>query len=591
MSITRVLDLLALYRSRYRKPDVLAAKRGGVWETVSSADFVRHADEVSLGLLGMGIRKGDKLGLMSPNCPEWNFVDFGIMQIGAVTVPLYPTMSLHDLEYIFRDAGIKALFVAGPALYERIKPLRAVIPEVEVFSFEPVEEARSWEEVRSMGRGKDAAALESVRQQVLPDDLLTLIYTSGTTGSPKGVMLTHRNLVSNILACQALFPENVRKALSFLPLCHIFERMVCYLYLSRGISVYYAENMESIPANILETGPDAFTTVPRLLEKVYDRIVARGQALTGLKKALFFWALRLGLDYEQGPAKGPWYRIQLKIANKLVFRKWREGLGGNIKVITSGGAALQPRLAKVFNAAGIPVLQGYGLTETSPVISVNRFGRGNHKLGSVGRPIDGVEVKIAPDGEILCRGENVMAGYYKRPEATAAEIDGAGWFHTGDTGRLDEDGFLFITGRKKEMFKTAGGKYVIPAVLENKFKESPFIEHITVVGENRRFPAALVVPSFPYLKEWCARHGIAYTTNVEMVKDPAVLARYEREKEKYNAPFGHWEQIKKIVLLPVEWSIEGGELTPKLDARRSVILERNASLIDKIYENAAGNQL
>lgn len=584
MSITRVSDLLAFYKSRYRKADVLAKKRDGRWECCSSADLVRYADEISLGLLAMGVRKGDKLGIMSPNCPEWNFIDFGMMQIGAVSVPLYPTMSLRDLEYIFRDAEIKILFVAGPELYEKIEALSEHIPDVEIFSFEPVDGVRSWEDVRNLGRGKDAAAIEPIRLEVQPDDLLTLIYTSGTTGNPKGVMLTHKNIVSNVLACESLLPGNLRKALSFLPLCHIFERMVSYLYFYKGISIYYAESIESIAANILEISPDVFTTVPRLLEKVYDKIVAKGSELTGVKRALFFGALKLGLRYEGDEAGGGWYRTRLAVANKLIFKKWREALGGNIKVIIAGGAALQPRLAKVFNAAGIPVLQGYGLTETSPVIAVNRFGKGNHKMGSVGRPLDGVAVTIAEDGEILCRGDNVMKGYYKRPDATAREIDEKGWFHTGDIGRLDNEGFLFITGRKKEMFKTAGGKYVAPPAIENKFKESPFIEHIIVIGENRRFPAALIVPSFVYLREWCLRHGIDYTLNEEMVKHPQVLERYGKETDKYNESFGHWERIKKIVLLPGEWSIDGGELTPKLDMKRKVIMEKNAELIDEMYK-------
>ncbi|HYH56216.1 MAG TPA: AMP-binding protein, partial [Anseongella sp.] len=369
MSIVRVSDLLSLYKSRYRKEDVLAAKREGRWKCCSSADLVRFSDEISLGLLALDIRKGDKLGIMSPNRPEWNFVDFGAMQIGAVTVPLYPTMSLRDLEYILRDAEIKILFISGPPLYEKISVLREHIPGVEVFSFDAVEGVRSWEDVRNLGRGKDAASIEPVRLEVQPDDLLTLIYTSGTTGNPKGVMLTHRNIVSNVVACEQLLPGTIRTALSFLPLCHIFERMVSYLYFYRGISIYYAESIESIAENMREIRPDVFTTVPRLLEKVYDRIVARGSALSGLKRALFFWALGLGLRYEREGAGGKWYAVRLKIANRLVFRKWRAALGGNIKLVVAGGAALQPRLAKVFNAAGIPVLQGYGLTETSPVIA------------------------------------------------------------------------------------------------------------------------------------------------------------------------------------------------------------------------------
>lgn len=586
MSITRVSDLLDLYRDRYCKADVFAERLDGRWECCSSDDFVGFVNEISLGLLALGIRKGDKVGIMSANRPEWNFVDFGAMQIGAVTVPLYPNMSLHDLEYVLNDAGIRVLFAGNNELYERIGRVKDRVPDISIFSFEPAGGARSWKDVSSMGKAtkEKVAAVEAIRQQLQPDDLFTLIYTSGTTGKPKGVMLTHRNLVSNMIACEELLPPDIQKALSFLPLCHIFERMVCYLYLYKGISIYYAESLETIAADIREVQPDVFTTVPRLLEKVYDKIVARGAALSGIKKALFFGSLRLGMQYDPWKKGNSWYRFRLSLANRLVFDKWRAALGGNIKVIISGGAALQPRLTRVFNAARIPVVQGYGLTETSPVIAVNFLGQGNHKLGSVGRPLRGVEVRIASDGEILCRGANVMQGYFNRPDATAREIDEEGWFHTGDNGRLDEDGFLFITGRKKELFKTAGGKYVSPPAIENKFKESRFIEYMVVVGENQRFPAALIVPDFAFLREWCTRKGIDMGSMDEMVRHPRVIERYQQETDRFNSLFGHWEQIKKFVLLPAEWSVDGGELTPKLDAKRQVIMERYKQLIDELYE-------
>ena len=582
MSITRVSDLLDLYKSTYRKADVFAARREGEWTYCSSEDFLRFTNEVSLGLLALGVKKGDKIGIMSPNRPEWNFVDFGAMQIGAVTVPLYPTMSPHDLEYILKDAEIKILFINGASLHEKINALPGPPPDFSIFSFEPVEGLPSWDEVRNYG--KDTAALDAIDRALEPGDLLTLIYTSGTTGNPKGVMLSHKNIISNVFSCEPLLPEDMRKALSFLPLCHIFERMVCYLYLYKGISIYYAESIESIVADIQDVHPDVFTTVPRLLEKVYDKITAKGAALSGIKKALFYLSLNLGLQYDPGKQGNAWYRFRLRLANSLVFSKWRQALGGNIKVIISGGAALQPRLTRVFNAARIPVIQGYGLSETSPVIAVNFLGRGNHKLGSVGRPVEGVTVKIADDGEILCRGDNIMQGYFKRPDATAKEIDEDGWFHTGDIGRLDADGFLFITGRKKEIFKTAGGKYVSPPVVENKFKESPFIEYIVVVGENRRFPAALMVPSFAFLKEWCARKNIPWTSREEMTCHPQVLERFQRETDRFNQLFGKWEQVKKFVLLPGEWSVDSGELTPKLDVKRKVVLEKHAKQIDDLYE-------
>lgn len=580
MQVTKVSDILGLYQTRYRKPDVFAARKQGSWVSYSSEDFTRNARQIRDGLQTFGLTKGDKVGILSANRPEWNFVDFGAMQIGVVTVPLYPNISASDLGYILNDAEVKILLIEGPGHYEAIRSLKNLPSEIALFSFDPVEGLPSWEDLKSLEPAKGPPSVN----HILPDDLLTLIYTSGTTGHPKGVMLSHRNIVSNMLSCEPLLPADVRKALSFLPLSHIFERMTSYLYLYRGISIYYAESVETIASDIRDVQPDVFTTVPRLLEKVYAKIVARGATLSGLKNALFFDALRLGLRFDPSKPGSLAYRLRLKIANKLVFSKWREALGNNIKVIISGGAALQPRLARVFNAAGIPVIQGYGLTETAPVIAVNFLGKGNHKLGSVGRPIAGVSVRIAEDGEILCRGDNVMQGYFKRPEATSREIDRDGWFHTGDIGHLDEEGFLFITGRKKELFKTAGGKYVAPPVLEDKFKESPFIEYTIVVGENRRFPAALIVPAFPYLKEWCVKKSIRWTSNEEMVSHPQIRARYQKEIDRFNQAFGHWEQVKKFVLIPAEWSIDSGELTPKLDVKRTIVLEKYAGVIDSLYE-------
>ncbi|HEY1025790.1 MAG TPA: long-chain fatty acid--CoA ligase, partial [Sphingobacteriaceae bacterium] len=421
---------------------------------------------------------------------------------------------------------------------------------------------------------------------VSADDLLTLIYTSGTTGTPKGVILTHENLLANVKASAVLYPRHFTRALSFLPLCHIFERMVVYMYFYLGISVYYAESLDTIVADINDVKPHGFTTVPRLLEKVYDRIVAKGTALTGIKRKLFFWALDLGLRYELYGKNGVWYEMQLFLANKLIFKKWREALGGNIVAIVSGGAALQPRLAKVFWAAKIPVMEGYGLTETSPVIAVNGLEAGQIMFGTVGKPLSNVEVRIAEDGEVLCKGPSVMKGYYRRPDLTADVIDADGFFHTGDIGVLTPDGFLRITDRKKEIFKTAGGKYIAPQMLENKFKESTLIEQVLVVGENRKFPSALIVPAFPALEEWCRAEGLSFTSRDEMVRSPRVIGMYENEIDRFNQEFGKWEQVKKIVLLSKEWTIDGGEMTPKLSLKRKVILERNQSLIDNIYKNA-----
>lgn len=586
MEIKRVFDLLELNLAQYAKPDLLAAKYSGEWVKFSTQEVVDTANNISFGLLKLGIVKEDRIGLMSPNRPEWNMVDFGTQQIGATLVPMYPTLSEQDIKFIINDAEIKTVFVANQELYDKIAKVRSEIPSLQaIYSFDDITGVKSWKEVVELGKGGDLTALAEQKAKVLPDDLLTLIYTSGTTGNPKGVMLTHNNLVTNFVNSSVFYPKPFDKALSFLPMSHIFERMVVYMYFYLGISVYYAESLETIVANLQEVKPDGFTTVPRLLEKVYDRIVSKGAELTGIKKTLFFWALNLGLRYENDGKNGWWYEFQLKIANKLIFTKWREALGGNIKALVSGGAALQPRLARVFWAAGIPVLQGYGLTETSPVISVNGLGKGENRFGSSGTVLKDVEVKIAEDGEILARGPNVMKGYYKRPDLTAEVIDKDGWFHTGDIGVLEDGKYLRITDRKKEIFKTAGGKYIAPQILENKFKESLVIEQIMVIGENERFPAALIVPSFANLKEWCTIHGIEYTSNQEMVKHPQVLEKFRREIDKYNEDFGQWEKVKKFEVLPYEWSIDGGEMTPKMSLKRKIIMQKNQELIEKIYRS------
>jgi long-chain acyl-CoA synthetase len=458
---------------------------------------------------------------------------------------------------------------------------------LKIFLFDEAPGLPHWYEIIELGKKHPDIDLQKYKDSVTPDDLLTLIYTSGTTGTPKGVMLTHHNLVSNVLSSSEMYPEHFSKALSFLPLSHIFERMVIYLYLYRGSSIYYAESIDTIVADINEVKPHGFTTVPRLLEKIYDRIVAKGQELTGIKRHLFFWALHLGLRYELEGKNGWWYELQLWIANKLIFSKWRKALGNHIMVIVSGGAALQPRLARIFWAAKIPVIEGYGLTETSPVISVNGLRKGDTKFTTVGKPIEDVEIKIAKDGEILCKGPNVMKGYYNHPELTAETIDTDGFFHTGDIGELVDGTYLRITDRKKEIFKTAGGKYVAPQALENKFKESIFIEQVMVFGENRKFPAAFIVPAFNVLKSWCVEKGIPYTTPTEMVKNLTIIEKYQREIDRYNAKFGQWERVKKFELLPKEWSVDGGELTPKLSLKRKVILHKNENLADKIYLDTA----
>ncbi|MES2396643.1 MAG: long-chain fatty acid--CoA ligase [Bacteroidota bacterium] len=586
MAVTRVFEIIPQLLEKYNKPDALAAKENGQWVKYSTQQFADSVNYLSYGLLGLGIEREDKIAIISNNRPEWNFADYGIQQSGAVSVPIYPTISENDLNFILNDAKVKYIFVSSADLYKKIKAVAANAPTVkEIYTFNKIEGAKHWTELVEAGK-KDpkAAEIEVIKKSIKPNDLLTILYTSGTTGNPKGVMLSHNNLLSNSFATQNLCPFNGSwKALSFLPLNHVYERMLTTLYMYKGISIYYAESLETIGDNLKEVQPEVFSTVPRLLEKVYDKIVAKGTDLKGIKHKMFFWALDLGLRYELNGANGWWYEFQLKIANKLIFSKWREALGGNIVAAVSGGAALQPRLARVFNAAKITVLEGYGLTETSPVVAVNSFQPNGIHFGTVGPVIDGVTVKIAEDGEILVKGPNVMLGYYNRPDATAEVIDSEGWFHTGDIGMFVEDRFLKITDRKKEIFKTSGGKYIAPMILENKLKESPFIEQVMVIGENQKYASALIVPSFIFLKEWCIRKGIPYTSNEEIIKNEEAKKRILEEVEKVNKGLAQFETIKRPELLPREWTIENGEMTPKLSFKRKVIMAANKDLVNKIY--------
>lgn len=587
ITISRVFDLLTYNKQHHNSVDALAAKVNGEWVKYSSNEFTTTVNEVSRGLLQLGIKKNDKVAVMSPNRPEWNFCDFGIMQIGAAQVPMYPTLATNDIKFILNDAGVKIIFVQDQLLYDKVNKIKEESNlELSIYTFEKVATLPHWTIVQELGKQNDHVDLEPYKSLIGPDDLLTLIYTSGTTGTPKGVMLTHHNLISNVLYSSKLYPSDVKRALSFLPLSHIFERMVCYMYIYLGISIYYAESLETIVPNLAEVKPHCFTTVPRLLEKIYDRIVSKGHELKGVKKSLFFWALALAHQYEMDGARGFWFELKLKIARKLIFSKWRDALGGEISVIVSGGAALQERLARVFWGAGIKILEGYGLTETSPVIAVNGPFKGQCKFGTVGHVLENLEVKIAEDGEILCKGPSVMKGYYNNPEATA-EVMIDGWFHTGDIGVL-KDGFLAITDRKKEVFKTAGGKYVAPQVLENKFKESIYIEQIMVVGENRRFPSALIVPNFEHLKDWAVKNEIAFTTPKEMIKNEKICDKIWQEVNRLNENFGNWEKVKKIALLADEFTIDGGELTPKLSMKRKVILMKHLDLIEKLYKESDG---
>jgi long-chain acyl-CoA synthetase len=585
--ITRVFDLLQYSLENHPQEDMVAAKQNGTWNKYSTEKFVAQVNSVSLGLIASGIKKDDKVAIMSPNRPEWNICDFGIMQIGATQVPMYPTLSENDIKFILRDADVKIVFVSELALYEKLNNVRKTDGlDFKIFSFDSIEGVPHLQELIEIGERAEPVDLQIYRDRILPEDLLTLIYTSGTTGTPKGVMLTHSNLVSNVISSSVLYPQGFKKALSFLPLSHIFERMVLYMYFYLGVSVYYAQSMETIAADLVEVKPHGFTTVPRLLEKIYDKIVAKGSELSGVKKALFFWALDLGLRYEMNGANGVWYELQLKLANKLIFNKWRDALGGNILALISGGAALQSRLARVFWAAGMPVLEGYGLTETSPVIAVNGLDFGAAKFTTVGKAIKDVQIKIADDGEILCKGPNVMQGYYNRPDLSDEVLDKDGFFHTGDIGELLEGQYLRITDRKKEIFKTAGGKYIAPQVLENKFKESPYIEQMIVIGENERFPAALILPNFAAISAWCSRSNIAFTNNADMISNQRIIDKIQSVVDNFNKDFGNWEQIKKFELLTDDWTIDGGELTPKLSLRRKVILQKYKDQVEKIYKNA-----
>jgi long-chain acyl-CoA synthetase len=586
----RLFDCLELHENN-PLPDMLAGKEAGVWKTHSTTETIQIIERLSVGLLRLGIHgeertveKVDKVAVISKNRPEWIMLDLAVQSAGAVLTPVYPTISMGELEFILNEAQVEIIFVNDADLFHKVLSLRERVPSLrEIITFEHVENARHWKELLAAPTAEEAERLARIQEKIGENDLATVIYTSGTTGVPKGVMLSHKNILSNVQSCIPCLPNGRNlKALSFLPLNHIYERMLTYLYLFNGMPIYYAESMDTIGENLKEVKPEFFVTVPRLLEKVYDRIMQKGAELKGVKKKLFFWAHGLAERYEINKPMGAWYNMQLSLANKLIFSKWREALGNKIIGIASGGAACQVRLIRIFTAAGIPILEGYGLTETSPVISVNRTELENRYFGTVGPLIPGVEVRIAEDGEILCKGPNVMMGYYKRPDLTAEAITD-GWFHTGDIGELVEGKFLKITDRKKEMFKTSGGKYVAPLAIENKLKESPFVEQIMVVGPERKYVGALIVPAFAYLRDWSREHGIGDATNEELVRNPAVIALYKEVVESYNKFFSHVEQIKRFELLPAEWTIDTGEMTPKLSLRRKVVTEKFHGAIERIY--------
>ena len=582
MEPSRLFDLVFYQISNYDKEVAFAQKMDGKWKTYSSKDVKKIVDNLSLGFLSINIGEGDKVAIISDNRPEWNFVDLALQQIGAISVPMYPTITIDDYSYIFDHAEVKVIFAGNEVIAEKAQQAGQ---GRKIYSFDPLEEIEHWSSIEEKGQSGNLAVLETCKARVKPEDLFTIIYTSGTTGRPKGVMLSHSNVLSNVISVSDRFiiQPGISTVLSFLPLCHIFERTASFCFIYMGLSVYYAESMDTIGENLKEVQPHLFNTVPRLLEKVYDKIVAKGFELSGIKRSLFFWALNLGLKYDPNTDMGAWYNFQLKLANKLIFSKWREALGGNIAQINVGASALQPRLARVFWAAGIRVCEGYGLTETSPVVTASIGTPEGIRIGYVGKPVLDVEIRIAEDGEILVKGPNVMLGYYRQPELTE-EVLKNGWFHTGDIGEFYGE-YLRITDRKKEMFKTSGGKYVAPQVLENKFKESLLIEQIMVVGEGKNYPAALIVPSFEGLRDYCKRKDIPYVTDKEMVKKPEIFEKYQQEVEHLNKFFGKWEQVKKFKLLDTSWSIDTGELTPTMKLKRKIIHQKFENLIDSLYKN------
>lgn len=583
--VKRLFDLPDYQLRNFPKSSMFSSKVNGGWNSVSTEFFVEQALLLSKGLVGLGVSQGDCIGLVSSNRLEWNLMDIAIQQIGATVVPIYPNISSADYVYIFNDAKLKFAFVGSDELYRKISAKRSEIPLLqELFTFDVVEGAKLYSEIIEQGSAVDNNTIKELKANVRNEDMATIIYTSGTTGNPKGVMLSHNNILSNVFACSEIIPaDSESRVLTFLPTCHIYERMLHYLYMYVGASIYYAESMDTIGDNIREVKPHVFTAVPRLLEKVFDRIMAKGDELKGIKRKLFFWSVAVAEKYD---VKGMpfFYRMKLSIARKLVFKKWQEALGGEVRAIASGSAALQPRLARIFLAAGINVLEGYGLSETSPVISVNCLKRGIC-IGTVGPLIGNVKVKIAEDGEILVKGPNVMMGYFNLPDKTAEVIDSQGWFHTGDIGEFVDDFFLKITDRKKEIFKTSGGKYIVPQAMENKFKESRFIEQMMVIGEGEKYPAALIVPGFQFVKDWSLRKGqdLSALSNEELINHPDVVNRIQQEVDKMNELYGNWEKIKKFCLLAKEWSVESGELTPTLKLKRKIILEKHKAEVERCF--------
>ncbi|MDB4098282.1 AMP-dependent synthetase/ligase [Polaribacter sp.] len=585
--ITRLFDFPYFQLENHNLKKAFSTKHNNVWESISTQEYIDQANQLSRGLINLGIQPNDKIAIISSNNrTEWNVCDIGILQTGAQNVPIYPTICKEDYEYVLNHSEAIYCFVSDIEVLEKVNKIKGNTKLKGVYTFDAIAGEKSWKSILELG--KDNANQKEVEQRkdaVKPEDLATLIYTSGTTGRPKGVMLSHQNIVTNVLAAKKRVPltDGEDIALSFLPICHIFERMILYLYQYCGVSIYFAESIEKLSENAQEIKPNIMTAVPRLYEKIYDKIILKGETLAGIKKILFFWAVNLGLKYKPYRENGWWYEKQLSLARKLIFSKWQAALGGELKCMVSGSAALQPRLTRVFAAANMPIMEGYGLTETSPVVTVNDERNGGFRPGTVGKVIDNVEIKIAETGEILVKGPNIMMGYYK-DEEKSAQVLKDGYFHTGDKGEFDADGFLKITGRTKEMFKTSGGKYVVPPLLEGELKQSLFIEQVMVIGEGEKMPAALVQLNFDFIKDWIDKkgHNIG-KTNEEIIQSEIVISRVQQEVDKCNTNFGNWEQIKRFELTPNTWTIDDGHLTPTMKMKRPIIKEIYKDLYNKIY--------
>ena len=587
MTPTRLFEFIEYQNEHAPLEKSFTTKYNGKWESLSTENFISQSRAISRALVGLGIKAGDKIAMISSNNrSEWSVIDVGLLTLGAVNIPIYPTISSKDYEYILNHSESIYCFVSDQEVYDKVKSIQKNVKSLKkVYSFDKIKGCPHWSELLDEGSKMDNDdTVTKMKNQVKSEDLATIIYTSGTTGVPKGVMLSHNNVVSNVVSASKRLPLTIGQAsaLSFLPVCHIFERVILYIYMFNSVSVYFAESIETIADNLKEIKPNVMTAVPRLLEKVYDKIYARGGELTGIKKSLFYWAVNLGLQYNPYGQNGAWYEFKLKIAKKLILSKWQEALGGNLELICSGSAPLQSRLARVFTAAGMTLVEGYGLTETSPVISVCDMRENKFKIGTVGKVIDGVEVKIAEDGEILCKGPNVMMGYYKEEKMTK-EVMSGDYFHTGDIGEIDSEGFLKITDRKKEMFKTSGGKYIAPAVIENQMKQSLFIEQIMVVGSGRRMPTAVIQPNVDHVIEWLKEKGIECDSLSKAIQETILKDEILKEVENHNQNFGSWEQIKKIELTPDVWSIDDGHLTPTMKLKRKVVTEKYKDLIEKMY--------